>query len=868
MKSPEIRKKFIEFFTKNSHTEVRSSPVIPADDPTLLFTNAGMNQFKDLFLGHETRSYKRAVSIQKCIRAGGKHNDLDNVGFTSRHLTFFEMMGNFSFGDYFKHDALRFAWLFLTESLGLDANRLYVSVFEQDNETYELWKSEIKVPENRIIRLGAQDNFWQMGDTGPCGPCSEIYVDRGATYGCGASSCLPGCSCDRFLEIWNLVFMQYNRQTHGTDMPLKQTGVDTGMGLDRLCMIMQNKDSVFGTDLFEPIIQQIETITGVRYHQNSHEIQSAFHVVADHIRSTAFALADGAVPAADGRGYVIRKIIRRAALFAQKLSPEPFFPYLVDGLITSLGDYYPELISQRAMIIALLKQEVEQFSRNLTRGTMLLEQHIARDKDSLIIPGTLAFTLYDTYGFPLEITKVIAHEHKKTVDEAGFNKEMHQQRELSTVRTEAIHLPLDSAITTTFTGYSTLDTTATIAAIYCGSTLVDTAPAGSLCWIIPTACPFYVAGGGQVSDTGMVALHGAIVPVTGLMRQGNASALSIELPQQLSVGDSITMHVDAPKREATMKNHTATHLLQSALMQLFGKARIKQAGSLVAPDYLRFDVTCPEQPSSTHIAQIERIVNDAIQKNIPVTTSNSTLEQAQKAGAVAFFGDKYNPESVRIVSIPEISTELCGGTHVRATGEIGLFKITEVTALAAGIRRFTAVTGPAAVTWAQQIFQHMRAITHLLKTNDEGAVPTIEKLQAHVKEAQLLSRELRKQIWNTHMPQWIQSMHTVGSLRYGMIILENTSVDELRDLSNKLIKQAPGLWCLIGTEASHERIAFVIAIDNGHAQQYLLKELLKTVAPLGLRGGGSATCIQGSAPLLPERLEETIGEWVAAITNQ
>ncbi len=863
MKSAEIRRKFIDFFIEQGHTAVESSPVIPADDPTLLFTNAGMNQFKDLFLGHEKRSYTRAVSIQKCIRAGGKHNDLDNVGFTSRHLTFFEMMGNFSFGDYFKKDAIRFAWLFLTEKIGLDANRLYVSVFHQDTEAYELWRSEIGIPERRIIKLGAQDNFWQMGDTGPCGPCSEIYVDRGAHYGCGSSRCLPGCACNRFLEIWNLVFMQYNRQTNGTDVPLAQTGVDTGMGLDRLTMIMQHKDSVFATDLFAPIIEQIELLTGVSYHTSTQGIQSAFHVVADHIRSTAFALADGAVPAPDGRGYVIRKIIRRAALFSQKLSNRLFFPQLIDGLIASLGAYYPGLAVQRDTIIRILTEELEQFSRNLHRGTTLLEQHIAQHTDTMSIPGSVAFTLYDTYGFPLEITKVIAHEHGKQVDEQGFSHQMEQQRLMSAQRSESVVLPLPSESTTRFTGYTETTTTATVRALFCGETAVESAPAGSLCWVVPTACPFYVASGGQVDDAGMVMIHEALVPITGLMKQGRTIAFSILLPHQLSVGETITMRVDEQRRRMTMKNHTATHLLQSALMTLFGKARIKQAGSLVSPEYLRFDVTCPEQPTTEQINALETIINGAIQDNIPVAISTSTLAEAQNLGAVAFFGDKYNPESVRIVTIPQLSTELCGGTHVAATGEIGLCKIVEVTALAAGIRRFVAITGPAAVQWAQKKFQTMRGITQLLKTDEANAPAAVEKLQLQLKEAQLLCRSIRNRLWHATMPEWIRSRQRIGEVDFGMIIIDDTGVEELRELSNKLIQQAPGIWCLVGTESDHERISFVIATANQLETRYPLKELLKSLSLLGLRGGGSARCVQGSAPLLPERLEETITEWIA-----
>jgi len=466
MKSPEIRKKFFDFFKKHGHQQVASSSLIPAQDPTLLFANAGMNQFKDVFLGKEKRSYTRATSIQKCMRAGGKHNDLDNVGFTKRHLTFFEMMGNFSFGDYFKKEAIRYAWDFLTKEMGLPEKELHATVFETDDESYDLWMKEIGLPKKRIHRLGAKDNFWQMGDTGPCGPCTEIHLDRGPEFGC--KDCGPECDCDRYLEIWNLVFMQFDRQPDGSDKPLKQTGVDTGMGLERLCVAIQNCDSVFETDLFEKTLQKIELVTGVNYKKSDDEIKAAFHVLSDHIRASSLLISDGCAPSNEGRGYVLRKVIRRAALFSQKLSSESFFPELAHIVVKDLGDIYPDLKTNEALIVKVLASEVEKFSVNLVRGQKILADFFESNKKSKLITGSQAFKLYDTYGFPFELTNLMAQENGFSVDKDGFEKEMAQQQAQSGKKEKATtKKKLDEKIKTEFTGYEKLGTGAKITAFLC-----------------------------------------------------------------------------------------------------------------------------------------------------------------------------------------------------------------------------------------------------------------------------------------------------------------------------------------------------------------------------------------------------------------
>lgn len=853
----EIRKKFFDFFEQRGHAKVASSSLIPADDPTLLFANAGMNQFKDLFLGREKRAYTRAVSIQKCMRAGGKHNDLENVGFTSRHLTFFEMMGNFSFGDYFKLDAITFAWDFLTKTVGLAPERLFASVYEQDDEAYELWHRHVGLPVERIVRLGARDNFWQMGDTGPCGPCSEIYYDRGSEYGCRTAACAPGCDCDRFLEIWNLVFMQFDRQKDGTDKPLAAKGVDTGMGLERLCAVLQGKASVFETDIFAPIIAQIDEILGRSYATSDQSTQAAYRVIADHIRSSTLAIADGGMPAADGRGYVIRKIIRRAALFAHKLSPQPFFPQLVASVIASLGDVYPEVKAQQAMIQKVLAYEVEQFSRNLVRGKALLDTYFTTHDLKMPVSGVMAFTLYDTYGFPLELTKVIAQEQGVGVDEIGFATEMERQRLQSSQKEAPVSLPLDSSLVTNFTGYTDLVTTSPILALVHEGKLVDRVSHGAYCFVVPAATPFYVECGGQISDEGWVTCDGQKTALQNVMKYGNAIVLGIRAPQDLHVGMSITQKVDATRRSNTMKNHTATHLLQSALMKVLGST-IKQAGSLVAPDYLRFDFSYHAQPTAEQVEAVERMVNEKIVENIPVATRSTTLQDAQKEGVIAFFGEKYNPENVRVVAIPGFSAELCGGTHVRATGDIGSFKITEIGSLSAGSRRIVAVTGPRAYDLFQSSTGIVKELCRTFKTTEDKLVELIDKQTLQLKEAKQQLKTARRQLWKVQAPQWVASAEVVKGIPYKIMMLEQISAEELRELVQLLSTERAGLWVVVGTDSQHEKITFAATVAPSFHERLSGKRLHAALMELGLKGGLSDGLIQGGAAALPARLSEVL----------
>jgi alanyl-tRNA synthetase len=857
MKSLEIRKKFFDFFIKHGHHKVESSSLIPAQDPTLLFANAGMNQFKDVFLGKEKRPYTRAVSIQKCVRAGGKHNDLEQVGFTKRHLTFFEMMGNFSFGDYFKKEAIQYAWQFLTEDIKLPKDKLYASVFREDNEAYDIWHKVIGLPQERIVRLDEADNFWQMGDVGPCGPCTEIYIDRGPSYGCDGKKCAPGCHCDRFLEIWNLVFMQYDRQPDGKDKPLTQTGVDTGMGLERLCAVAQNKDSVFEIDLFEPILKKIEQLTKVSYAQQDEKGKASFHVLADHIRSSAMIIADGGSPSNEGRGYVLRKIIRRAALFAQKLSPNNIFPELVDPLCDMLGSIYPELLTNKEKIKKILSSEIEKFAANLVRGQHILEAYF-KESSHKTISGEQAFKLYDTFGFPLELIKVIAQERGFKVNLDEFEHEMEKQREQSGKKVTAQQVTVPTSLATTFTGYQELTTTSPIIGLIHDNELVNQVPAGQTCWVITQRSPFYVEKGGQISDQGWIEVGGKKTSIENLRFFDAAIGAQITAPVALKVGMDALQVIDQERRLNTMKNHTATHLLQAALIEVLGK-QVKQSGSLVDPDYLRFDFTYHENLNTETIKKVEDIVNRKIMENIPVNTSTTTYKEAVSRGVIAFFGEKYNMENVRVVEVPGFSAELCGGTHVQRTGDIGCFKITEISTLGAGNRRLVALTGPKAVELFQQDFATTKTLSQEFSTPADKIVDAVHKQKEALKHLQTEVKSLKKQLTQLQVPAWLSAIEVAGNTPYLYISLPDYQPDELKDIAAQLIKQHKGLYFLVSSTDAKSNFVIGISPDltiDGKALQRFLQE------NLGLRGGGSAQFIQGGGPRMEPSWKDAVKNWL------
>ncbi|MGB8367085.1 MAG: alanine--tRNA ligase, partial [Candidatus Babeliales bacterium] len=855
MKSTEIRQLFFDFFINHGHEEVASSSLIPAQDPTLLFANAGMNQFKDIFLGKEKRHYSRAVSIQKCVRAGGKHNDLDNVGFTQRHLTFFEMMGNFSFGDYFKKEAIIYAWEFLTKKMNLPAEQLYAAVYEEDDESFNIWHTIIGLPKEKIYRLGAEHNFWQMADLGPCGPCTEIFIDRGSAFKCPGeitgsedikSSCGPACDCDRFLEIWNLVFMQYDRQADGSLKPLAQTGVDTGMGLERLCAITQNKNSVFETDLFHGIIKKIEELSGKLYVQQPPPLKAACNVLADHIRSATFIIADGCAPSNEGRGYVLRKIIRRAALFAQKLTDKNIFPSLSQVVVKEMGTIYPELTVNEQLIFDILTSEIKKFSVNLERGNIILEKYFQKGEQQKLITAQQAFKLYDTYGFPIELVIAAAKERGYKVNIKGFEEEMKKQRAQSGQKyTDPLdHLDLDAVISTEFTGYQELETETEIIALIHDNKLVSTVSKGEPCWVITKKSPFFIVGGGQVPDEGWLVINKFKIPHTGVRFINSAIATHIIAPMDLQIDDKLTAIVNEQLRINAMKNHTATHLLQAALMQLFGK-QIKQSGSFVHPDYLRFDFTYHKNLTKDDIAKIENLVNAKIRENIPVTIEYTDLNDALSRGVIAFFGDKYKPEKVRIVGINNFSAELCGGTHVVATGDIGTFKITDVTSPSAGHRRIVAVTGQKAIELFQNTFDTVKQLSHEFKTKSNEIIEQVLKQKEEIKQLQTTTKKLKQQLWQTKLPQWEKEIEMLNNIPFLFLEFEQATSEELRDIAHALTQKKPGFYFLI-SKTNTNRLLFYSIIGEKFTSIINIKNFGQWLKEtFNLRGGSRDNALQG-----------------------
>lgn len=862
MKSSEIRKKFITYFKNLKHEYVPSSSLIPAQDPTLLFTNAGMNQFKDVFLGKEKRSYDKAVSVQKCVRAGGKHNDLDNVGFTKRHLTFFEMLGNFSFGSYFKKQAIPYAWNFLIQDLHLDPQDLCVSVHHSDDEAYEIWKNDIGIAPEKIYRLGA-DNFWQMGDVGPCGPCTEIFFDRQARDKNRDLKATPETDGERFLEIWNVVFMQYDRQQDGTDVLLKQSGVDTGSGLERMAVVLQKKDSVFETDVFAPCMKRIEELTGYEYATAPADKKAACNVLADHVRSSTFLISDGCAPSNEGRGYVLRKIIRRAALFAQKLTDKNIFPELAKTLIESMQEAYPELIPNKERIVSVLSTEIERFAENLLRGQAILEEYFKATGSKKEISGEQAFKLYDTYGFPLEVVQLICQERGFKLSKEDFEVHMEKQRALSgkKMKKTTQELQLPETAKTEFTGYSSLQEESEILHLIENDQLVQEVKKGQEVWIIPAQTPFYVECGGQVNDEGVITIQNHEAPLLDLAKQDAAIMIKIVAPCDLRVGQKISMKVHEFARLQIMKNHTATHLLQAALQQKFGK-QVKQAGSVVTKDYLRFDFTYHKSLSSEEIMHIEDVINQKIWENIPVVLKNMSYKEAIAQGVIAFFGEKYNQDNVRAIFIGDYSAELCGGTHVRSTGDIGSFKIVEESALAAGQRRMVAITGWKALKEFQKDFSLVKDVSLELKAKPDAIMQTVARLKEEVKDLEKRLKMMKKDQWKSQLPSLLAHVKTIGKIPFALYDLSEYDAEDMKDIVAALQSQTPALYSAI--TAKDGKAFFIVSLHSTYQTLVDLKELKDILAKdFGLRGGASATMIQGGGPALKlSELDEAIKSWL------
>lgn len=747
MKTTELRQKFLKFFESKGHTIVRSSSLVPHDDPTLLFTNAGMNQFKDVFLGFDKRPYNRATTAQKCVRAGGKHNDLENVGYTARHHTFFEMMGNFSFGDYFKRDAIHFAWEFLTspEWLNIPKEKLLATVYAEDDEAYNIWLNEIGMPAERIVRIGdnkgakyASDNFWQMGDTGPCGPCSEIFYDHGEEIWGG----IPGSpeeDGDRWIEIWNCVFMQFNRDEQGNMNPLPKPSVDTGMGLERMAAVMQHVHSNYEIDLFQDLLKAVARETGAAFSME----EPSLKVIADHIRSCSFLIADGVLPSNEGRGYVLRRIIRRAVRHGYKLGQsKPFFHKLVADLVKEMGDAYPELKEKQAQIEEALKNEESRFAQTLETGMALLENALAKGNKKL--DGEIIFKLYDTYGFPYDLTADICREHNIELDEAGFEREMEAQRARARAAQSFkanAQLPYEGQ-DTEFKGYSERQTESKVLALYKDGEQVNELNEGDEGAVVIDFTPFYAESGGQVGDVGYIFAGENRFEVrdTQKIKAAVFGQFGVQTSGRLKVGDSVTAKVDDEIRNANMRNHSATHLMHKALRDVLGE-HVEQKGSLVTAESTRFDISHPQAITAEEIAEVERRVNEAILANVAVNAAIMSMEDAQKTGAMMLFGEKYGDE-VRVLQMGGFSTELCGGTHVSRTGDIGLFKIISEGGIAAGVRRIEAITGLNALKWAQEQERLVKDIIAETKAQTEKDV--LAKIQAGATHAKALEKELAR----------------------------------------------------------------------------------------------------------------------------
>jgi alanyl-tRNA synthetase len=871
MTGSEIRAKFLKFFHDRGHTIVPSSSLIPHNDPTLLFANAGMNQFKDVFLGLEKKGYSRACSSQKCVRAGGKHNDLEQVGRTARHHTFFEMLGNFSFGDYFKKEAIAFAWEFLTRELNLNKDRLYVTVYQDDNEAAEIWHRQESVPTEKIFRFGEKDNFWSMGDTGPCGPCTEIFWDHGPTVGCGRPDCTVGCDCDRFMEIWNNVFMQFNRDEGGTLTPLPKPSVDTGMGLERIASILQNVKSNYDTDLLKEIILQVAKLAGKEYNADTRDGVS-MRVIADHSRATTFLICDGVLPSNEGRGYVLRRIMRRAARHAKMLGfAEPVLFRMVETVNSIMGDAYPELLEREGYIVKVIRAEEERFSETLDRGLAILNEEMAslRSRAEKTVPGEIVFRLYDTYGFPLDLTADIVAGEGFTIDESGFATCMERQREQAREHWKGsgeegiagIYKTLYAeGMRSEFTGYTGQSGYSIIRAILSCSTkeLVNDARTGDEVELIADATPFYGASGGQEGDLGVISTGSAQVKITKTIRPYPDLVVHVGIVEKGTIrnGDAAEMKVDIAARSATERNHTASHLLQSALRLVLGE-HVKQAGSLVTFERLRFDFTHFAQMTTGELSRTEEIVNGFIMDNATVHSQEMHVKEAMESGATALFGEKYG-DRVRVVKVGEVSSELCGGTHVRAAGDIGFFKIITETGIAAGVRRIEALTGEGALHYTQLLEEERKRISVLVKAEGGDPVEKVEKLISRQKELQREIDTLQARLNASASVDLLSGVRDVAGVKVLSIKVDKGNPKGLRELADSLKDRVGSGIIILGCENAG-KANLLVAVTRDLTGRFSAGEIIGKLAPvIGGSGGGKPDLAQAGGSLV-EKLDEALG---------
>ncbi len=860
----DIRRAFLDYFAAEGHSVVASSSLVPGNDPTLLFTNAGMVQFKDVFLGKDQRPYTRAASSQRCVRAGGKHNDLENVGYTARHHTFFEMLGNFSFGDYFKQAAIRHAWTFLTEKLGIDKNRLWVTVYKDDDEAARIWLEEIGVPSTRFTRLGDKSNFWSMGDTGPCGPCTEIFYDHG-DHIFGGPPGSPDEDGDRYVEIWNLVFMQFDRSADGTMTLLPKPSVDTGMGLERISAVMQGVQSNYDIDLFRHLVEE----AAKRVHATDLKSPS-LRVIADHIRASSFLVADGVLPSNEGRGYVLRRIMRRAMRHGHKFGAEPtFFADLVPALVAVMGDAYPELREKMGFIRSVLLKEGEQFARTLATGMGLLETAIAQMGDGKLLDGGTAFRLYDTYGFPVDLTADIARERGFVLDQAGFDAAMEAQRERARAASRFgvdLRGGADLGVVTAFSGYETTEDTGLVVALLKGGESVQGLELGEEGEVVLDRTPFYAESGGQVGDTGDLAGEHATFTVADTRKRGTASThIGRVAHGRVAVGDRLTGLVDGERRDHTRRNHTATHLLHAALRKVLG-THVTQKGSLVAPDKLRFDFAHFQAVTADELRAIEQLVNAEIRSNAAAETKVMAYDAAVAEGAMALFGEKYTDE-VRVLKVGGFSMELCGGTHVSRSGDIGLFKITGEGGVAAGVRRIEAVTGQGAVEHIAQSEDILRHVAGLVRGTREDLAVRVQDSLEQVKTLEKQLRQLKDKLASGQGSDLAAGAVDIGGVKVVSVQVDGADAGALRNAVDQLKDRLKSAVIVLASVAGPDKIVIVAGVTADQVGKLKAGEIVGAVAAqVGGKGGGRPDFAQagGNQPAALPAALAGVEAWVRA----
>ncbi|MEP7311653.1 MAG: alanine--tRNA ligase [Pseudomonadota bacterium] len=868
LSASDVRRAFLDYFKQAGHTVVASSSLVPGNDPTLLFTNAGMVQFKDVFLGKDQRPYVRAASSQRCVRAGGKHNDLENVGYTARHHTFFEMLGNFSFGDYFKRDAIRYAWDFLTNTLGIDPKRLWVTVFNDDDEAAKIWLDEMHVPANRFTRLGEKSNFWSMGDTGPCGPCTEIFYDHGADVPGGPPGS-PDEDGDRYVEIWNLVFMQYDRAADGTLTPLPKPSVDTGMGLERIAAVMQGVKSNYDIDLFQSLIAEAARLLKCEDRDNP-----SLRVIADHIRACAFLVVDGVVPSNEGRGYVLRRIMRRAMRHGHKFGVAPtFFAELLPTLSAVMGDAYPELRKKQALLRDVLLKEGEQFARTLETGMALLEEAIAQlggpAATGKTLDGRTAFKLYDTYGFPIDLTADVARERGLTLDVVGFEAAMEAQRDRGRAGSRFgvdVRGGTDLGQVTEFSGYDRFADVSRVVALLKDGDSVEALAAGDQGEVIVDRTPFYAESGGQVGDTGALAGAAARFTVDDTRKRGTAySHIGTVSTGRIAVGDSLDAQVDDARRQHVRRNHTATHLLHAALRETLGQ-HVTQKGSLVAPDRLRFDFAHFQPVTPDELRKIEQRVNGEIRANAPAETQTMGYDAAVAAGAMALFGEKYADE-VRVLKVGDFSMELCGGTHVARAGDIGLFKIIAETGVAAGVRRIEALTGEGAVNYIEQTDELLRSVAGLVRGSRDDVMTRVQDTVEQLKSLEKQVRQLKDKLASGQGNDLAANAIDIGGVKVVATRVEGADAGALRNAVDQLKARLGSAVIVLASVGEGDKIVLVAGVTADQLARVKAGDVVGSVAAqVGGRGGGRPDFAQagGNNPAALDAALASVAQFVGA----